>query len=329
MRSLTEHLAVGLIGTGDMARFYAHTIQRHVPWAQIVAVSSQSEERAKSFARDFNIPRACGNHAAIFEDELDAVMIVSASDTHAALIKMAAHHKVDTFCDKPLGVSLDTIDTALAAAKASGIRLATGFNRRFDSAFQRLYRQVEDGSLGTPEAAVIISRDPCSPTPPELATPHRLLIGSAIHDFDMARFLMRDEVVSVMAQGSWLSTEPPANEQLDGTSVTLRFRRGGLATVINSYRSLEGYDQRIELFGSKGVGRVENPACPSPEAPDDAPFFVKRYAASYAAELQAFFGALRDGGWHPMLATGADGRTASNLAESAVQSYRQQAAVTL
>lgn len=322
-------LTVGLIGTGDMARFYAQTIQRHLPWVRLAAVSSQKLERAQALANAYAIPNAYGCHEAIFQTRLDAVMIVSASDTHAALIEHAAHHKVDAFCDKPLGVSLEAIDAALAKVAKSGIRLATGFNRRFDPAFQRLHHEVLEGSLGTPETLVIISRDPCFPTPQELATPHRLLIGSAIHDLDMARFLMQDDVVSISAQGSWLSPLPAANEQIDGSVLALRFRRGGLATIINSYRSTEGYDQRVELFGSKGVGRVDNVADARPNVSGDAPFFVKRYAVSYAQELRCFFGILRDGTWNPMMATGTDGRFASQLAEAAVQSFQRHAAIAL
>ena len=329
MFSSSPMLTVGLIGTGDMARFYAQTIQRHLPWVRLAAVSSQRVERAQAFAKAYDIPNAYGCHEAIFQTRLDAVMIVSASDTHAALIEQAAHRKVETFCDKPLGVSLEAINTALAAVAKSGIRLATGFNRRFDPAFLRLHQEVAEGALGTPETLVIISRDPCFPTPQELATPHRLLIGSAIHDLDMARFLMQDDVVSVSAQGSWLSSVPVANEQVDGSILSLRFRRGGLATIINSYRSTEGYDQRVELFGSKGVGRVDNVVGAIPNVPDDAPFFVKRYALSYAKELTCYFSDLRDNTCNPLMATGNDGRLASRLAEAAVLSLQRQVAITL
>ena len=329
MNSSQKKMKIGIIGTGDMARFYAQTIQQHVPWVDLVAVSSQNAERAQTFADTYDIANAYDKHEDIFQTELDALMIVSASDTHSSLLEMAAHHKIDTFCDKPLGVSLDAIDHAMTVVSSSGIRLATGFNRRFDPPFQKLYQQVADGILGEPEAVIIISRDPCFPTPLELATPHRLIIGSAIHDLDMARFLMQDEVVSISTQGSWINPEPPENEQLDSSIMTLKFQRGGLATIINSYRSTEGYDQRVELFGSKGIGRVVNVNKSTLGLPDDAPFFVKCYAASYAVELKAFFTTLRNDKWDPMMATGSDGRAASCLAEAAIQSFRLQATVNV
>lgn len=284
-------------------------------------------ERAEAFANAFDIPSAYGRHDAIFQADLDAIVIASASDTHAPLIEQAAHYQVDAFCEKPLGVSPEKIDAALAAVDKSGIRLATGFNRRFDPAFQRVHQQVADGTVGAPEAIVIISRDPGVPTPQELATPNRLLIGTTIDDLDMARFLMRDEIVSISTQDSWLIPDTIKTDQIDGAVVALRFQRGGLGTIVNSYRSNEGYDQRVELYGSKGMGRVNNVAGTIPDVPTGAAFFVKRYAASYVAELKCYFGTLREGKWDPTLATGMDGRIASRLSEAAVKSWKQHAVI--
>lgn len=322
-------LTVGMIGTGEMARFYARVIQTCVPGVTVGAVSSQDQARADQFAAEFDIPRALGAHADAFAERLDAVVIVSASDTHASLIEHAARSGVPTFCDKPLGITPDEIASALAVADSAGIPIATGFNRRFDPAYQRVHRLVEAGELGTPEAVLIIARDPGVPSPAELASPNRLLIGTTIHDLDMARFLMRDEVVSVTAQGSWLTEAAPSSEQIDVASLSIRFRRGGIGTIVNSWRSNEGYDQRAELYGSRGIGRVDNVLEAHPAVPADAAFFVQRYGASYIAELRAFFGSLRSGQWDPSLATGEDGLIGSRLAEAAVESWRTQSVVAV
>lgn len=329
MSNAGKTLRVGLIGTGEMARFYARLLRSQVPGVVLTSVSSQSSDRAREFGGELDVAHRHGEHAAIFADSLDAVVIASASDTHAPLIEHAAQAGVATFCDKPLGITPEEIERVLRAAESAGIRLVTGFNRRFDPAYQRVRRMVRDGSLGTPEAVLIIARDPGVPSPAELAAPNRLFIGTTIHDLDMARFLMRDEIVSLAAQGSWLTTEAPASEQVDVSSISLRFRRGGIGTIVNSWRSRDGYDQRAELYGSERVGRVENVSEVHPEVPADAAFFVQRYGASYVAELQAFFTGVQTGVWSADLATGTDGLVASRLAEAAATSWRTGTTVSV
>jgi myo-inositol 2-dehydrogenase/D-chiro-inositol 1-dehydrogenase len=326
--SRNAELSVGLIGTGEMSRFYAHLITNHVSDVALVAVSSQDAERAERFASAFGIPRAHGRHVDVLKG-LDAVIIASASDTHAALIEAAAERRVDIFCDKPLGATLPEIDAAIDVVERCGVKLATGFNRRFDPAFRAAHAKITRGEIGNPEATLVISRDPGTPTAAELNLPYRLFLGTTIHDLDMARYLMRDEVVSVAAQGSWLGSESlvAATEQIDTSTVTLRFHRGGIATIINSYRSTQGYDQRVEIHGSAGLCRIDNVTETMPGVPADAAYFVHRYAESYVAELRAFFETVRTGRWVPELATAEDGRIASLLSEAAVKSCQEQAFV--
>lgn len=332
VRSVSTHHKprVGLIGTGEMARFYAHAITNHIPEVTLSAVASQDSGRAEQFAQRFNIPRAHGRHLDIFDD-MDAVMIVSASDTHPPLIEAAARRGLNIFCDKPLGATVKEIDTAIGVVQSCNVKLATGFNRRFDPAFQNVYSKVARGEIGNPESVLIISHDPETPSAAELALPYRLFLGTTIHDLDMTRHLMRDEVISLAAQGAWLgdASSGSAAPQVDTSVVTLKFRKGGIATIINSYRSTEGYDQRLEIHGSEGVCRVENVSETMPDCPDDALFFVRRYAASYVAELRAFFESVGTGSWIPELATAEDGRIASLLSEAAVTSCRDHSFVDL
>ncbi|MEM9658861.1 MAG: Gfo/Idh/MocA family oxidoreductase, partial [Planctomycetota bacterium] len=180
-----RQLRVGLIGTGEMARYYAQAIGDHVAGVKLTSVGSQTLARAEEFAQDFDIPRAHGEHAAVLSDRLDAVVIASATDTHAFLIEQAAQSSTHALCDKPLGVDVQEIDSALHAVQQSGIRLATGFNRRFDAALQQAKAVVSSGEIGALECLIMISRDPEMPSATELANPNRLFIGSAIHDLDM------------------------------------------------------------------------------------------------------------------------------------------------
>ncbi len=235
MSDQNTKLAVGIIGTGAMALVHAENIQEHVPDVTVAAVASENIERARAFAKTHDIPGAHGSHEALFEENLDAVVIASATDSHARLAERAARHNLHIFCEKPLGVSAEEIDSVLSASAKSGGRLAVGFNRRFDAEFHQAYERVADGTVGTPEAIVIISRDPEPPTVQELATPGRLFIGTMIHDFDMARFLMQDEVVSVSTHGSVLINDAFKElDQVDSAIASLQFSRGGLGTIVNS-----------------------------------------------------------------------------------------------
>lgn len=329
MASLNGALNVGLIGTGEMARFYAHAIRDHIAGVALTSVGSRSLERAEAFASDFEIPHAHGDHQAVLRDDLDAVVIASATDTHARLIEQAAEHKMNTLCDKPLGVSVEEIDAALAMVAGSSIQVATGFNRRFDPAFQQARRALKNGDIGTPEAVILISRDPVAPTPTELANPNRLFIGTTIHDLDMVRFLMEDEVASLSAHGSWLNPDAVDTDQIDISTISMRFRRGGVGTIINSWRNADGYDQRAEIHGTLGSYNVDNVAEVMPGLSEAAPFYVRRYGASYIAELDSFFTSVKERAWDPVLATATDGRAASVLAEAAVEAWKQQRVVDL
>ena len=323
-------LAVGLVGTGAMAAVHAEAVREHIPEATVVAVASEDPARAGAFAKAHGIARAHGSHESIFDEALDAVIIASSTNSHAQLAEQAAHRNLHVFCEKPLGVTAEETEPVLAAAANNGAQFAVGFNRRFDDEFRKAHARVADGSIGTPQAIVIISRDPRAPTVVEMATPGRLFIGTMIHDFDMARFLMQDEVVALSAHGSVQANDAfKAHDQVDSAIVSLEFSRGGLGTIINSWHSNEGYDQRVELHGSNGLCRVDNPAESAWDGDPDAPFFVQRYAASYVAELQAFFSAVRGATDDATLATGMDGKMASLLAEAAVRSWKQGSVIKL
>ncbi|MBI4425593.1 MAG: Gfo/Idh/MocA family oxidoreductase, partial [Elusimicrobia bacterium] len=247
--------------------------------------------------------------------------------THAALVEAAARAGKHVFCEKPLDLDPVRIRTWLEAVARAGVRLQLGFNRRFDAQFQRVAALVRDGSLGSPQLLRITSRDPAPPPREYLARSGGLFLDMAIHDFDMARFLTGDEDGEVSAAGAAL-VDPAARElgDWDTAVTTLRFRGGALAAVDNSRQAVYGYDQRVEVFGSKGCALAPNvaPNAVSRWTADGSSrdpahrFFIDRYREAYLAELTEFARCAREDREPPV--NGDDGLQAVLIALAAKRS---------
>ncbi len=309
-------IRVGIIGAGRIGRLHAQNLVRRVGGATVVAVADVVSGVARDCAAALSIPKAFDDPGALLEDRgVDAVFICSSTDTHAALIEHAAERGKHVFCEKPIALDLAAIDRALAAADHAGILLQVGFNRRFDSGFRRAHDLIAAGAIGRPEVLRITSRDPAPPPPEYVKVSGGIFLDMMIHDFDMARYVMADEVEEVYAAGAVL-VDPAigALGDVDTAAVTLRFARGAIGVIDNSRRAVYGYDQRLEVLGSAGRVLVENPKLDqvllSDEAGDrGAPlhrFFLDRYAEAYVAEAQAFIDALVASREPPV--TGRDGR---------------------
>ncbi|HAF70406.1 TPA: inositol 2-dehydrogenase [Candidatus Acetothermia bacterium] len=311
-----KRLKVGIIGAGRIGRLHAENLVRRLPGAELVAIADVVEEAARICARELGIPRAYGDPASILKDpEIEAVLICSSTDTHADLIEQAAEAGKHIFCEKPIALDLDSIDRALAAVERAGVVLQVGFNRRFDPSFSAAREAVAAGRIGRPHILKITSRDPAPPPIEYIKVSGGIFLDMTIHDFDMARFLMGEEVVEVYAAGTVLVDERIGEVgDIDTAIVTLRFESGALGVIDNSRRAVYGYDQRVEVFGDRGMVRVENPrphqALVSNADGDHGPpllhFFVERYTDSYVRELSAFVEAIQKGKEPPV--TGRDGK---------------------
>ncbi len=330
-------LSLGLIGAGRIGRVHAETILTRIPDAQIVVVADVNEEAARSCAADFAIPRATVDYHEILADpSVEAVLICSATNTHARIITEAAQAGKQIFCEKPIDHNLAAIDSALAAVAEAGVTLQVGFNRRFDPNFARVRALVEAGAVGSPELLHVISRDPEPPSPEYAAVSGGIFLDMTIHDFDMARFLMGVDVEEVYAAGSVL-VDPRIGEagDLDTVLVTLSFAGGAIGSIDNSRRAAYGYDQRVEVFGSAGVARAENNFPTNVTVADaagvrgDLPFhfFMDRYTDAYVSELRAFVRCLRDGTPPPV--SGEDGRQAILIGLAAGKSFAEKRPVRL
>ena len=307
---------MALIGAGRIGRLHAENLRRRLPDAEVVAVVDVVEEAARKLAAELGIPHAYGDPAPIFEDpKIEAVLICSSTDTHAQFIEQAAQAGKHVFCEKPIALDLERIDRALAAVEQAGVILQVGFNRRFDPSFAEARRLVQSGAIGKPHVLRITSRDPAPPAIEYIKVSGGIFLDMTIHDFDMARFLLGEEVVEVFATGAVL-VDPKIGEagDIDTAVVNLRFESGALGVIDNSRKAVYGYDQRVEVFGEQGMIRVENPkphqAVMSNADGDHAPpllhFFLERYTDSYVRELEAFLASIREGK-EPQV-TGRDGK---------------------
>ncbi len=334
---MDRKLRIGLIGAGRIGRVHAANITYRIPEAEVVAVSDIFPEAAEKLAAELNIPAAYADHHPILDDpSVDAVLICSSTDTHAPFIEEAAEAGKHIFCEKPIALDLAAIDRALATVARAGVKLQIGFNRRFDPNFKRVHDLVAAGRIGEPHLLRITSRDPEPPPIGYVKVSGGIFLDMTIHDFDMARYLIGSEVEEIYAVGA-VRVDPAIGEagDVDTAIVTLRFANGVLGTIDNSRKAVYGYDQRVEVFGSKGMVAVSNNT-PDTAVVSDADgvhgplplfFFMERYTASYIAEIKAFVACVRQDTPPPV--TGHDGRVPVIMGYAAKKSLAEGRPVKL
>jgi len=333
----TRQLRVGIIGAGRIGKVHAETLAFRLPEARTLAIADVNREAAQAVAARCGIPVVTESSAEIFANpEIAAVLICSSTNTHADLIIQAAQAGKHIFCEKPIAHSLSQIDAALAAVEQAGVKLQIGFNRRFDANFARVRQAVESGEIGTPRIMHIVSRDPAPPPISYIRVSGGMFMDMTIHDFDMARFLIGDEVEEVYTAGA-VMVDPEIGEagDLDTALIVLRFRNGVIGTIDNSRQAAYGYDQRVEILGSRGSIATENRypnqavVSTATEVRKDLPlnFFMDRYTESYAGEVRAFVRAVCED--RPTPVAGADGRVAVVMGLAARKSYDEHRPVRL
>jgi len=328
-------LHLGLIGAGRIGCMHAENLARRIPSARLLLVADIDKEAAAKCAERNDIPEAVGDYSVVLNHpDIRAIVICSATHTHAMIVEAAAAAGKHILCEKPLALSLAEIDRALAAVTRAGVKMQVGFNRRFDANSQRVRQAVAQGEIGQPQRLHIISRDPSPPPLEYLKTSGGIFLDMTIHDFDLARFLIGSEVVEVYSAGEALGhPDMAALGDLDTVVTLLRFANGVIGTIDNSREAVYGYDQRVEAFGSGGVistgNQYPNNAVLSTAqgVRRDLPlhFFLERYADSYLAEMKAFVAAVL--GDSPVPVTGEDGRMATALALAARRSLEANRSV--
>lgn len=321
-----------LLGAGRIGRVHARAIGGN-PRARLIAVADPMAEAAQAIAdghgcdiRTIDAIEAAG--------DIDAVVICTPTNTHADLIERFARAGKAIFCEKPIDLDVARVVACLRVVADTGAVLMVGFNRRFDPHFAALKARIDAGVIGQVEMITITSRDPGAPPIDYIKVSGGLFRDMTIHDFDMARHLLGEEVETVLATGAVL-VDPAigAAGDIDSASVILRTASGRQAIISNSRRATYGYDQRIEVHGEKGMVSAENPRPVLVEVANGdgytrAPlhdFFMTRYTEAYAAEIATFIDALESA--TPAAPGGHDGLMSLVLAEAAVRSMTEGRAV--
>jgi myo-inositol 2-dehydrogenase/D-chiro-inositol 1-dehydrogenase len=327
-RVYRQPMRIALLGAGRIGLIHAANIHHH-PRAKLHAVVDVNAATAKATAERYGAKASTDVDAVLADPEVQGVFICTSTDTHVELILKAARRKLPIFCEKPIDLDLAKVDACLEEVSRSGVPLVLGFNRRFDPNFRALREAVRRGEAGEVEIVKITSRDPAPPPVAYIRTSGGLFRDMMIHDLDMARVLLGEEPVEVFATGSCLVNPEIAEAgDIDTAMVILKTRRGALCHIDNSRRAAYGYDQRIEVFGSKGMLQAANPTPTTvtrytgEAVLSDKPyhFFLDRYPEAYRAELEHFL-EVSTGGVAPLV-TGRDGRAALVLADAALQSLK-------
>lgn len=318
-------LRFGLLGAGRIGQIHGRNIAASLD-AKLVAVADVSADAAAKLA-DAAGAEVRESDDIITASDIDAVLIGTPTDTHADLIEAAARAGKAILCEKPVDLSSTRVASCLEVVDAAGVPLMIGFNRRFDPNFSALRERIEAGDIGAVEIVTIISRDPAPPPVSYIERSGGLYRDMMIHDFDMARFLLSEEIVELHAYGSAL-VDPAIGRagDVDTAVVALKTASGRLAQISNSRRATYGYDQRIEVHGAKGMLRADNilkstvqlargDGFVSEPAQD---FFLERYAEAYRRELAAFIAAVT--ARRAPLPSGRDGLMAQRLADAAAES---------
>ena len=299
---MNKKLKVGIIGAGRIGKVHATSITNHMPHVEIKAISDVNFKAAEKLAKDFGIPHAYEDHKKILDDsEIKAVLICSSTDTHSPISIEAAQAGKHIFCEKPIDHDLDKIEEVLEAVKKAKVKYQVGFNRRFDHNFKAIKSAVQEDKIGDVHIVKITSRDPQEPPIEYVKSSGGIFLDMTIHDFDMVRYLTNSEVTEVFAVGDCLINPEIAKVgDVDTAIITLKFENGALAVIDNSRRAEYGYDQRAEVFGSKGSVAVSNDTLSSAVIStkegiiSEKPlyFFLERYMDSFVDEMSQFVEAI-------------------------------------
>jgi myo-inositol 2-dehydrogenase/D-chiro-inositol 1-dehydrogenase len=330
-----DRLTFCIFGAGRIGKLHARNAAAH-PRARVKYIVDPVTTAAADLARQLGAKTA-PSAAALADAEVDAVIVASSTNTHVDLITASARAGKAVLCEKPIDLDIRRVDRCLAELKKHPAPVAIGFNRRFDPTNRAIHAAIRKGEVGDVELVVITSRDPSPPPLEYIKVSGGLFRDMMIHDFDLARWLLGEEPVEVVAKASCrVDAKIGKAGDVDTAMVILKTKGGALCHINNSRRAAYGYDQRVEVFGSKGMVRSDNlrptAILKSNDSATDAQdvllhFFIERYQQSYVNELDDFIGAVL-ARRRPAVAA-ADGRRALLLANAALASHRTGRTVKL
>ena len=298
-------VTVGIIGAGRIGQVHMTSISTRVPNARIKYVADPyMDEKKEAFARAHGVEKVTKDYREVLADrDVDAVLICSSTDTHSPISLEAIAAGKHVFCEKPIDHDVEKIKEVIDALKKNPVKYQVGFNRRFDHNFRAVRAAIDAGKVGEEHIIRITSRDPEPPSPEYVAVSGGMFMDMTIHDFDMVRYLAGCDPVEVFVEGAVL-VDPAIGEagDIDTAVITMKMSNGAIATIDNSRKAVYGYDQRAEVFGSRGMAMTGNDAASTciisnaQGVTGEVPlhFFLERYMDAYAEEIISFVNAIEN-----------------------------------
>jgi inositol 2-dehydrogenase len=331
-------LGIGVVGVGEMGRRHAENLRRNVPDARLIAIADVSEDRARRAAEELEIDLHYSSLDAMLENkDIQALVIATPDKFHARAIQLATRAGKDILCEKPLALNLPDARAALTAAEKAGTRLQVGFMRRYDPAYAAAMQRIEAGEIGIPVIFKSIGRDKDQPplSAYESNVNGMIFYTNTIHDFDLARWLMQDEVTTVQAcTTSAIRPEVAKYGDVVASLVNLQYRNGAIGNIESYAQAVYGYDVRTEIVGSKGsimVGTLDRvPAVFMTARGGEqmlADHFLSRFADAYLAEMKDFVQTMLSD--RQPRVTGDDGLKALAIAVAAEESHKRSLPITV
>lgn len=319
-----EKIKLAVVGLGRIGKVHLQNLLTSITGAEVRAICDGDVKRTSVYQN--TAIKAYSDYSTMLRSEaLDAIIICTPTPLHFDMIEEAFSLGLHIFCEKPLDKDLSNIKKLHQFSTKSKLKLQVGFNRRFDSNFRHIHLQVKDKLIGDPHILKITSRDPAPPSLQYLKSSGGMFMDMTIHDFDMARYIVGSEVKEVFAKADVL-IDPMFHEaeDIDTAVIMLDFENGAKAVIDNSRKAVYGYDQRLEIFGSKGMLMADNKHLHNTQhfnesgatSPRPYDFFMDRYADSFKNELQQFIDALLEN-----KDTIVDGKDAFNATAIALAAY--------
>lgn len=298
-------VTVGIIGAGRIGKVHTESICNYVRNARIKTVADPfMNETTEIWLRSMGVEGITKDYHEILSDpEIEAVLICSSTNTHSPISLEAIAAGKHVFCEKPIDHDLSKVKQVVQALKGSSIKYQVGFNRRHDHNFSAVKQAIMDGKVGDVHIIKITSRDPEPPSAEYAAVSGGMFLDMTIHDFDMVRFLAGCDAEEIYVQSAVL-VDPAIGEagDVDTAVITLKMENGAIAVIDNSRRAAYGYDQRAEVFGSKGMVATANDTLSTAVLSNadgvtgEKPlyFFLERYMQSFATEVKSFINAIEN-----------------------------------
>ena len=333
-----QKLGVGVLGVGEMGKRHAENLRRLVPDARLVAVADPFPDRARQTASELEIEKYFTSLETMLAcKEVDSVVITTPDKFHASAITATARARKNIFCEKPIALTMADAEAAVAEVTKAGVRMQIGFMRRYDPGYAAAMKRIEGGEIGEPVIFKSVGRDKDAPPMSAFRSGINgmLFYTNSIHDFDLARWLMRDEVTEVHAHTT-CAIRPEIAEYGDvvASVVNLKFERGAIGNVESYQQAIYGYDVRTEIVGSKGaifVGTLQQTPAVFLSANGGlqnlADHFLTTFAEAYRLEMRDFVhNILHD---KPLRVSGNDGIKALAIAAAAEGSHLQKRPVKI